>query len=145
MVKVKKFFSLLVIVFLILNNVALAQYTDSSYYEGRPIDESREGIDYYREGDVIVYPGGMGSSENEMMERFRRGDIDEGKMREIAKEKFGERFDEIEFEKGMLEMKERAKRKEAFSYEHGGFGGSYYMSPSYEGYSKEHMIYGMVF
>ena len=145
MVKVKKLFSLLAIVLLMLNNAVFAQYTDASYYEGRPIDKSREGIDYYREGDVIVYPGGMGSSENDMMERFRKGDIDEGKMREIAKEKFGEEFDEIEFEKGMLEMKERAKRKEAFSYEHSGFGESYYMSPSYEGYSKEHMIYGMVF
>src|SRR3989338_1634675 len=82
MVKVKKLFSLLAIVLLMLNNAVFAQYTDASYYEGRPIDKSREGIDYYREGDVIVYPGSMGSSENDMMGRFRRGDIDEGYTKE---------------------------------------------------------------
>ncbi len=145
MIKVKKLLSLLIVIFLILSNIAFAQYSDPSNYEGRPIDESKEGKEYYREGQVIVYPAKISSEEERMMERFARGDISEEEMRRIAKSKFGKDFDEMEFKKGMMEFKERMMRKEAFSYEHEGYEQRYYVSPSYEGYSKEHMVFGMIF
>ena len=74
-----------------------------------------------------------------------RGDLSEEEMHSMAKAKFGDKFDEMGFQKGMMESKERMKRKDTFSYEHGGFERTYYMSPSYEGYSKEHMVFGMIF
>ncbi|MDP3766347.1 MAG: hypothetical protein Q8R04_07585 [Nanoarchaeota archaeon] len=150
MIKVKRFFSLLIVIFLILSNVAFAQYYSSSgpgpgYYEGRPIDPSKEGKEYYKEGAVVVYPAQINSEEKRMMERFAKGDISEEEMRRMAKSKSGESFDEMKFKRGMLEFKERMERKEAFSYEHEGYGQRYYVGPSYEGYSKEHMVFGMIF
>lgn len=149
MIKVKKFLSLLIAFSLILSNFAFAQYntppTPPSVYEGKPIDESKEGKEYYREGQVIVYPARMGSEEERMMERFARSDMSHEEMRRIAKAKFGEDFDEMEFKRGMLEFKERVERKEVFSYEHEGYEQRYYIAPSYEGYSKEHMVFGLVF
>ena len=150
MIEVKKFLSLLITIFLILSNVALAQYYDSSglspsYYEGRPINPSREGKDYYREGEVIFYPTSRGSEEERMMERFARGELSEDKMRAMAKAKSGDKFDEVEFKKGIMEFKERMERKDTFSYEHEGYGQRYYAGPSYEGYPKEQMVFGMVF
>ena len=148
MIEVKKFLSLLITIFLILSNVAFAPShppPNPEFYEGRPIDESKEGNEYYREGQVIVYPARMGSEDKRMMERFMKGDISEEEMRRIAKSKSGERFDEMEFKKGMMESKERMERKEAFSYEHEGFEQRYYVGPSYEGYSTEHMVFGMIF
>ena len=148
MVKAKKFISLLVTIFLILSNVAFAQYSSEKgpdYYEGRPIDESKEGKEYYREGAVIVYPAQMGSEEKRMMERFASGDLSEEEMKRMAKAKAGKGFDEMEFKKGIMELKERMERRDAFSYEHKGYGQRYYTRPSYEGYSKEHMVFGMVF
>lgn len=148
-IKIKKSFSILAIIFLFLSNIAIAQYSsgssDSSLYEGRPIDGSREGTDYYKEGRIIIYKGDMGSKEKEMMERFMGGGIGEDEMRDMAKAKFGDRFSEMEFQKGMLELKERMERKGAFSYEHEGFGQGYDAGPSYEGYPKEHMVFGMIF
>jgi len=79
------------------------------------------------------------------MERAARGDISKDEMRKLAKEKMGGKFDEMEFEKGVLEMKERMSRKDAVSYENKGYGQRYDPGPSYEGYDKEHMIFGMVF
>lgn len=144
MVNANKLLSLIVSLFLILSNIAIAQLSDSSSFEGKPIDPSREGIDYYREGDVIVYPHKMGSREKEMMERFNRGEFSEEEMRRMAKEKFGKDFNEMEFKKSMIEFEERMERKDTFSYEHEGYEG-YDYGPSYEGYSKEHMIFGMIF
>lgn len=144
MAESKKFISLVSIALVILSNLAFAQYDDPSSYEGRPIDPSREGIDYYREGDVIVYPAKM-DSERKMMQKFSSGEMNEEEMRRMAKEKFGDKFDEMEFKKGMMEFKERMGRKDAFSYEHEGYGKRYDTGPSYEGYSKEHMIFGMIF
>lgn len=144
-IKVKKFSSLAVILLFILSNFAFAQYSDPSVYEGRPIDESREGRNYYREGQVIVYPAKTDSEERMMMERFAKGDISEEEIRKMAKSKFGENFDDEEFKKRMLETKERIDRKEAFSYENEGHGQRYYGGPSYEGYSKEEIVFGMVF
>jgi len=144
MAEPKKLISLISIVLVILSNLAFAQFDDPSQYEGRPIDPSREGIDYYREGDVIVYPAQTSSNEKRMMERFSSGEFSEEEMRKMAKEKFGGDFDEMEFKKSMMEFEKRAERKDAFSYEHEGYRG-YYQSPSYEGYSKEHMIFGMLF
>lgn len=145
MIKVKKSLALLITIFLIFSNAAFAQYSDPSFYEGKPIDESREGKDYYREGQVIVYSSKMGSEEERMMQRFMKGDISEEEIRRMAKLKLGKDFDEIKFQKGVMEFKERMTRKEAFSYEHEGYGQKYYIGPSYDGYSKEHMIFGMVF
>ncbi len=140
-----KFLSLLTIFFLILSNISLAQYSDASLYGGKPIDVSKEGKEYYREGNVIVYPARMSSEEERMMERFSKGGISEEEMRRMAKSKSGEKFSEMEFEKSILEFKERMQRKDTFSYEHEGFEDRYYMAPSYEGYSREHMIFGMIF
>ncbi len=147
MIKVKKLLSFLITIFLILSNIAFAQYTssDPSTYEGKPIDPSKEGKEYHKEGQVIVYPSKMTSEEERMMQRFMKGDISEEEMRRIAKSKFGKDFDEMEFKKGMIEFKERMMRKEAFSYEHEGYEKRYYAGPSYEGYSKEHMVFGMIF
>ncbi|MBI2653695.1 hypothetical protein HYX02_02680 [Candidatus Woesearchaeota archaeon] len=146
MIKVKKSISLLIVIFLILSNIALAQsFSDSSSYEGRPIDPSKEGVEYYREGNVIVYPAKISSQEKGMMERFTKGDFSGEEMRKIAKAKFGKDFDEMEFERDFMEFKERRDRKEAFSYEHEGYEQRYYVGPSYEGYSKERMIFAMLF
>ena len=116
MIKVNKLVSLLMVTVLILSNMAFAEF---------------EKFD--------------SDSEQNMMERFNRGDLGEDKMREIAKAKLGDNFDEMEFQKGMMEFKDRMERKEAFSYEHKGFEYTYYAQPSYEGYSKEHMLSGMIF
>jgi len=151
MSQIKRWVSLLVIIFLILNNISFADFEDSSSYEGRPIDPSREGIDYQREGDVVVYPSssdrdisGMSAEESIMMQRFRSNAMTEEEMRRIAKKKFGDKS-EIDFEKMMIEFKDRMQRKDTFSYEHAGFDYWYNFGPSYEGYSKEHMIFSMVF
>ncbi|MBI2542251.1 hypothetical protein HYV80_06085 [Candidatus Woesearchaeota archaeon] len=148
MIKVKKTFSLLITIFVIFGNIAFAQYSDSSgpsSYGGRPIDPSKEGKEYYREGDTIVYPARQGSDENEMMERFIKSGMSEEEMRKAAREKFGKDFDEMEFEKGMMEVNERMARKGAFSYENEGYERRSYAGPSYEGYSKEQMVFSLVF
>jgi len=144
MAKAKKRIYSLLIILIVLSNIAFAQYDDPGSYEGRPIDPSKEGIEYHREGEVIVYPVGISSKEKDMMERFVKGDFSEEEMRRIAREKFGKEFDEMEFKKSMMEFEERMERKEAFSYENEGYQ-RYYYGPSYEGYSKEHMIFGMIF
>ncbi len=143
MVNIKNLVAFLCIILVILSNLAFAQY-EPSYYEGRPIDPEKEGKDYYKDGDVIIYPGRMGSEEQEMMQRFRRSDFSEEEMRRMAKEKFGKDFDDMAFKKSMMEFNDRMDRKEAFSYEHEGYE-RYDAGPSYEGYSKEHMIFGMIF
>ena len=138
MIKVKKSLALLIILFLILSNFAFAQ-PDTHYYAGKPVEPSKE-------GNVIVYPAGrINSEEQRMVERFSKGDISEEEMHTMAKAKSGKNFDEMEFQKEMMEFKERMERKDAFSYEHEGYEQKYYTSPSYEGYSKEHMIFGMIF
>ncbi|MBI1936448.1 hypothetical protein HYS31_08525 [Candidatus Woesearchaeota archaeon] len=139
MVNAKRGFSLLSIIFLILGNVAFAQ-SDPSVYEGKPIDPSREGIDYYREGDIIVYP----SREMGYMEGFRRGDISEEELKKMAKARLGDKFNEMEFKRGFAEFNDRMERKDAFSYEHEGYS-AYSSGPSYEGYSKERMLLGMLY
>lgn len=145
MIKVKKSVAILVIAFLILSNVAFAQYSDPSSYEGRPIDPSKEGKEYYKEGNIIVYTAQTSSQEKETMERFTRGEFSEEEMRSMAKAKLGGKFSEEEFKRGIMESKKRMNRKETFSYEHGGFEQRYYVGPSYEGYSKEHMVFALIF
>src|SRR3989344_3612632 len=141
MVKIRKFLSLIISLFVILSNIAFAQYSDPSQYEGRPIDDSGEGIDYYREGDVIVYPDksnqgpGMGNYEG----------LSEDELRAMVKSKMGEKFSEEEFQRMTASRRKSDERKEAFSYEHEGYENRYYEGPSYEGFSKEQMIFGMVF
>lgn len=125
------------VVFLVFGNVALAEEIMSE-------DNSGTGS-YYSEGQVVVYPAEPNAKEKEMMERFMRGGISEEEMQKLAKAQLGEQFSEMEFQKGMIELNERMRRKEAFSYEHEGYGQKYYTRPSYEGYSKEHMVFGMIF
>ena len=144
MVKLSKPLALIIISFMILSNIVFAESNSPSEYEGKPIDVSREGIDYYKEGNIIVYPNKLGSEEKEKMERFAKGDLSEEEMRAMAREKFGDNFNEMEFKKNMLQAKDRMSRKDTFSYEHEGFQG-YYVGPSYEGYSREHMVFGMIF
>ncbi|MBI4452835.1 hypothetical protein HY637_05365, partial [Candidatus Woesearchaeota archaeon] len=143
MIKIKRGLSLLVSIFLILSNIVFAQQSNPSQYEGRPIDPAGEGTEYYREGNIIVYRNQI-DSEKEMMGRFMKEDFSEEEMRRMAKDKFGEDFDEMEFKKEMMKFREREERKSAFSYENEGYGRNYY-APSYEGYSKEYMVFGMLF
>jgi len=133
-----KVLSLLAIFFIVISNISFAQSSDASSHEGKLIDSSKE-------DGIIVHSNKMGFEKEKMMERFSKGGISEEDMRAMAKEKLGKEFDEMEFEKEMLESKDRMKRKEAFSYEHQGFEQKSYMGPSYEGYSKEQMIFGVVF
>ena len=129
MIKVKKYFSLLIIIFVILSNIAFAESisSNSGFNENKVSNEEVQ------------------SKEEDVMNRFMKGEAGEDEMRAVAKAKMGAGFSEEEFQKGMMELKQRASRKETFSYEHEGYEGSYYVSPSYEGYSKEHMIFGRVF
>jgi len=124
-------------------------YDEAASYEGRAIDPSREGIDYYLDGDIIVYPSKTNyDKEQAMRERFMSAELSEEELRKMAIERMGNQFSEEEFEKGMKEFKRMASRKNTFSYEHKGYGQyerSYYIGPSYEGYSKEQMLFGMVF
>ncbi len=85
------------------------------------------------------------AKEKEMMGRFNRGEVTEEDMRVMAQAKMGDKFSEMEFQKIMLESKERMNRKDAFSYNHEGFEAHFDFGPSYEGYSSEQMIYGRVF
>ncbi len=149
MVKNKKLFSLAGIFVVILGNIAFAQYSSEqysnpSYYEGKPIDKSGEGSEYYYEGGAVVYPN-RGSSEEAMMKRFREEGFNEEEMINMARAKFGNDFSEEEFRNKMGNFNERMERKESFSYENKGIGQRYYGGPSYEGYSKEHMVFGMIF
>src|SRR3989344_4572906 len=138
MVNIRKSLSLVISLFVLLSNIAFAQYSDPGQYEGRPIDPSREGIDYYREGEVIVYPSNSGPGNMD-------GNFNEEEMRRLMKEKYGDKFSEEAFNKRIIEMRGREQRKESFSYENEGYENRYYEGPSYEGYSKESMIFSMVF
>ncbi len=129
MIKINKSISLLTVIFLIISNIAFAQAADS----------------FESDSNTQVSTIDINSKEKEMMGRFMKGELSEDKMRSMAKEKFGNAFDEMEFQKGIIELKDRMKRKEAFSYENEGFRGKYDIGPSYEGYSKEHMVFGMIF
>ena len=105
-IKVKRALSLLVIIFIIFSNAALAQYdssgADPGSYEGRPIDPSREGIDYQREGDIIVYRN-EGHGQNN--QRFGPGEMNEEELRAMAKAKMGSSFSEEEFQALMDKMR----------------------------------------
>ena len=124
---------------MIFSNIAIAESTDSvdsGSYEGRPItEEAEKSGEFYREGNVIVYPNRISSKEKELMERHYKGDISEDEMKQTLKKQSAE-FSDIEFQKEILETKDRMQRKNAFSYEHEGFQPAYYIGPSYEGYSK---------
>src|SRR3989344_7998418 len=100
MAEPKKLISLISIGLVILSNLAFAQFDDPSQYEGRPIDPSREGIDYYREGEVIVYPSNSGPGNMD-------GNFNEEEMRRLMKEKYGDKFSEEAFNKRISEMRGR--------------------------------------
>lgn len=98
---------------------------------------------------IVITKESTSSKDTEMMDDFIHAKLNEDEMRAMAKEKFGERFTEEEFNRGISQLKRMAERKEAFSYEHKGFEHRDYMrGPLYEeygGYSKEHMVLGMIF
>ena len=85
------------------------------------------------------------SKQDEMMKPFMIGALSEDEMHSMAKHRFGDNFSEMEFQKGILQFKERMNRKDAFSYENEGFAQRYDLGPSYEGYSKEKRVFGMIF
>lgn len=124
----------MIVIFLILSSVAYA-----------PSHPVFVGDDFDEDSDIRFSSSGKGSMEDKMMERFARGELSEDEMRAMSKAKMGDKFSEEEFQKAMVELKERMSRKDTFSYENEGYGQAYYVSPSYEGYSKEHMIFGMIF
>ncbi len=135
--KIKKFSSLAIIAFLLLSNIAFAQTinleTDTATTQN--LDESNS-------FSIIL---DSASSSGGAAESFAKGEMSEDELRSMAKAKMGGKFSEMEFQKMMLEMKQRSSRKDSFSYEHEGFGKGYDSGPSYEGYSKKQMIFGMLF
>ena len=138
MVKLKKSLSLIIAVFLILSNLAFAQPTEAGFNERKTIENSKE-------SQIAVYPSQISSEKKRTMESLIKSGVSDEEMRKIIKEKFGNDFDEMEFKKGMIELKGRITRKETFSYERERFEQGYNAGPSYEGYSKEQIIFGMVF
>lgn len=74
-----------------------------------------------------------------------RDELSEEQMRAMAMEKMGKDFSEEKFQEMMKEFKERLSRKDDFSYNQKGFEHRYDAGPSYEGYSKEQMLFSMVF
>ncbi len=141
MVNIKKSFSLMVITFLILSNLAFAESTSSN----SGIDEKGQSNQETKSKNDFEHNSLPTISEDDMMERFMKGEASEDKMRAMAKTKMGDKFSEEEFERGIKQFKERMARKDAFSYEHEGYEQGYSAGPSYEGYSKENMVFGMVF
>lgn len=149
MAKITKLVSLVGIFIIVFSNIAFAQYypyqySNPSHYEGKPIEKSGSGSEYYYEGGVVVYPN-KAHNEEAMMKRFREEGFSEKEMMKMAKAKFGEDFSEDKFKENMMKFNERMERKESFSYENKGIGQRYYGGPSYEGYSKQHMVFAMLF
>ncbi len=118
MIKIRRTLTLLIVLFIILSNLSIADTReyDDSIHESNRERFGRDSREIYYEDKVIVYP------RNEF-----EGDI----------------------QKNMTELEEMMKRKETFSYEQSAYKNlykhMYYSAPSYEGYSKEHMIYAMLF
>ncbi|MBI4176566.1 MAG: hypothetical protein HY518_05150, partial [Candidatus Aenigmarchaeota archaeon] len=111
--------------------------------EGQPMGNFEERPDVRMEGGITIYKNQMGGQG--MMEQVMRGELTEQEMRSKFQEMTGAEFNEKGFQEWMNKVKERMKREDSVSYEHEGFDRGYSAGPSYEGYSKEHMIYGMVF
>jgi len=86
-----------------------------------------------------------GSNEDKMKERYMEGSLSKDEMRAMIKSKLGDKFSEEDFQRGMMGIKERMNRQDAFSYEHEAYANNYNSGPSYEGYSKEQIIFGIVF
>ncbi len=131
MVKSNKSVCLLTIVLLILSNIAFAP--------------SHPEFDEHYDEDPGMFNDDSFEDFKGRMEEFRNNDIDEKERYRILKEKFGDRFSQEQFSRMMQESDSRMSRKESFSYEHRGFEPRYYAGPSYDGYSRDQMIFGMVF
>jgi|TARA_Y100000310_G_scaffold182131_1_gene182179 hypothetical protein len=149
-IKVKKSLSLLIVAFLFLSFLAFAQFatTPTPINDARP--EFRDSRGDFDDGfrDKGFDQPDFGREERiieDLMNRYLRGELSEDDLRKKAKEIFGDRYDELEFKRGMEEFKDRSRRKDTFSYEHEGFRPEYDIGPSYEGYSDEERIFGMVF
>ena len=132
MIKVKKLISILQIFFLVLSSIAIAESSES-------ISSGSSG--YANEAIVKQKVVGGGS----MIGLYMKGEVSEDDLRKMAKDKMGDKFDEMQFQKDLMESKQRMERKDVFSYEHEGYGQGYDSGPSYDGYSKEQIIFGMVF
>jgi len=143
-IKVKKLFSFLIISFFIISNISFAQSSSNDV----PVSSSSgsgggssEGRDSFNPMEGIeMKPGSVNSGPNE------------DQLRAMAKEKMGKDFTEEKFQQMMKnrgEMSknqdERAHNQEDFLYQQKGFGNSYDAGPSYEGLSKEQMLFYMVF
>ena len=115
MIKVKKYLSLLIIIFVILSNVAFAESASSN-----------SGIDENKSSNEEIQ-----SKEKDVMNRFMKGEASDDEMRAMMKARMGDKFSEEEFQKAMMKLKEKKDRKDAFSYEHEGLGQSYNVGPSY--------------
>jgi len=134
-IKVRKIFAILVLAFFVLTSISYAQ----SQAESSAVTASSSGsASFEGESNQKVISSGS------IMDLYARGEVTKDDIRRMAKEKLGDKFDEMEFKKNFLEAKERVIRKDTFSYENEGYK-EYYQSPSYEGYSKENMIFGMLF
>ncbi len=121
----KKLASLLVIAFFILSNIAFA---DSSQNSSESVSVKQKVV-----------------SSGSYMDLYLKGEMSEDDLRIMEKNKLGNKFDEMAFQKNLLELKGRMERKESVSYEHQGIRQYYDFGPSYVGYSKEQIIYGKVF
>ena len=97
----------MVIVFFILSNVAFAETASSNSglndrKESEQDFKEEHNVDFKdkhnSEGEVMVSHE-MGSKENDLMQRFMKGQASEDEMRAMAKAKMGGKFSEDNFEK----------------------------------------------
>jgi len=146
-IKVKKYFSLLIIIFLILSYVAFAQdaYSTSDEHGNNNSVGVKESGESNQESNQGNTQNEVNSKEKDITNRFMKGEASKDEMRAMMKARMGDKFSEEELQKAMTELNQRKNRKETFSYDNGGFGQAYDSGPSYEGYSKEQMIFGRIF
>ena len=83
MIKFKKLFSLIVIIFFIASNVAFAESISSS-------------------DDEKIASSSVSSKEKDVMERFMKGEASEDETHAMMKARMGEKFTEEEFQKAFF-------------------------------------------
>ena len=139
MAGIKKTLSFSVMIFVLLSNIAFAQSTSMD-------DSASAGSDNQNFEGRFSASFDSGVSSNEMSRGSLNNEPSEDEMRAMAKAKLGDKFTEEEFQRMMKNYRGGSDNKDNdFSYNQQGFEHTYDAGPSYEGYSKENMIFGMLF
>ncbi|HLC60672.1 MAG TPA: hypothetical protein VJJ52_04540 [Candidatus Nanoarchaeia archaeon] len=141
MAGIKKSLSFLIVGCIILSSIAFAQSASTNVSASANSDNKN----FESSGS---FDSGM--SSNGMVQSSINHEPGEDEMRAMAKERMGDEFSEEEFQRmiksrGQNNLNERSFNQDDFSYEQKGFEHRYDAGPSYEGYSKENMIFAMVF